>query len=160
MRSDIAGDQADLELRHLQAKPRTGTFRSGAPTRSHDHTKTTEFILSGFHQEDGIRYYMFQRASDGRDSAAFTVDADMKLLRKYGIGLQELPLLCRHLLEKQDVDSSATAVTFSEDLMKEQADQRAAVKYAAQQKKKVYRRRSPNPPGQDFRGLPKSESPF
>lgn len=149
--SDMRGDPADSEVRKPSAKPRTGTFRNGATSHSQNSRRTTDFVLSGFHQQDGIRYYLFQRPDDGGAAIEFTVDADVTLLRKYGIVLQELPLLCRHLLEKQDVGSPVRAVTFSEDLMKEQADHRAAVKYAAQQKKKVYHRRSPNPLGQDFR---------
>lgn len=54
------------------------------------------------------------------------MDADIRLLRKYGIGLQKLPLLCRHLLEQQNAGSAARALTFSEELMKEQADRRGA----------------------------------
>lgn len=144
-------DPADSEVRKPSTKPRTATPRNGASSQSQNHRKTTEFVLSGFHEEAGIRYYLFQRPDDGGASIEFTVDADVALLRKYGIVLQELPLLCRHLLEKQDAGSPARAVTFSEDLMKEQADHRAAVKQAAQLKKKVYHRRTPNPLGQDFR---------
>lgn len=144
-------DPAESEVRKPSPKPRTGTPRNGATSHSQNSRRTTDFVLSRFHQEDGIRYYIFQRPDDGGASTEFTVDADVTLLRKYGIVLQELPLLCRHLLEKQDAGSPARAVTFSEDLMKEQADHRAAVKQAAQLKKKVYHRRSPNPLGQDFR---------
>ena len=141
----------DSEVRKPSAKPGTGAPRNGATSHSQNHRKTTEFVLSRFHQEDGIRYYIFQRPDDDGASIEFTVDADVTLLRKYGIVLQELPLLCRHLLEKQDAGSPSRAVTFSEDLMKEQADHRAAVKQAAQLKKKVYHRRSPDQLGQNFR---------
>ena len=141
----------DSEVRKLSTPTRTGTPRNGATNHSQNHRRTTEFVLSGFHQEAGIRYYLFRRPDEGGGSIEFTVDADVTLLRKYGIVLQELPLLCRHLLEKQEAGSLARAVTFSEDLMKEQADQRAAVKYAAEQKKKVYHKRSPNQLGQNFR---------
>ena len=127
------------------------TSRRCAITHSQNHGKNADFILSGFHQEHGIRYFVFERPNDGGTSTEFTVGADLRLLRKYGIVLQELPLLCRHLLEKQDVDCPATAVTFSEDLMKEQADHRAALKQAAQERKKGYRRRLPTRPGQDRR---------
>src|SRR5690348_13245361 len=109
---------ADSEVQKTSAKPRTGTPRNNATSHSQNHRKTTEFVLSRFHQEDGIRYYIFQRPDDGGASIEFTVDADVTLLRKYGIVLQELPLLCRHLLEKQDGGSPSRAVTFSEDLMK------------------------------------------
>ena len=76
------------------------------------------FILTGFHQEHGIRHYVFQCPNNNGTSSEFTVEADVRMLRKYGIGLQELPLLCRHLLEKQNHGSPVRAVTFGEDLMR------------------------------------------
>ena len=94
---------------------------------------------------------MFQCSNNNGTSSEFTVEADVRMLRKYGIGLQELPLLCRHLLEKPNHGSPARALSFGEDLMKEQADRRAALKQAALGKKKVYRRRRPAPLGQYFR---------
>ena len=119
------------------------TIRRCGSARSQHRDKGNDFILTGFHQLHGIRYYVYQGQHDDGTSSEFTVDADVRLLRKHGIALQELPLLCRRLLEKQPPDSSLKAVTFTEDLMKEQADQRAASKQAAQEKKKAYRRFRP-----------------
>jgi hypothetical protein len=107
--------------------------------------------LTGFHQTNGIRYYVYQGQHDDGSSSEFTVGVEVRLLQKHGIGLQELPLLCRRLLEKQNPDASLRAVTFAEDLMKEQADQRAALKQAAQDKKKTYRRLRPAHFGRDRR---------
>lgn len=111
-----------------------------------------EFTLTGFRQDRDIRHYRFECTDSHRSRREFTVDADVTLLRKYGIALQELPLLCRHLLEKDAPGSSATVLTFSESLMREHADHCQAVKRAAQDKRKGYRRPPANKPGQGWRG--------
>ena len=146
-------DYMDSEYRP-DSQMRITTIRRGAPSRSQHRDKGAEFILTGFHQLQGIRYYVYQGQHDDGNLSEFTVDADVRLLRKHGIALQELPLLCRRLLEKQNPDSSVKAVTFTEDLMKEQADQRAALKQAAQEKKKAYRRFRPAPSGAGSRVNP------
>ena len=119
---------------------RAPAIRDSTPVRSQHRDKNTDFIMTGFHQTDGIRYYVYQAQRPDGSLSESTVDADVKLLRKHGIALQELPLLCRRLLEKQDTHDALRSVTFTEDLMKEQADHRAALKQAAQDKKKTYRR--------------------
>lgn len=136
----MPGNHTDSEYRP-DSEVRNTTIRR-FPSRSQHRDKGTDFMLTGFHQLQGIRYYVYQGRYDDGTSSEFTVDADVRLLRKHGIALQELPLLCRRLLEKQNPDSSLKAVTFTEDLMKEQADQRAALKQAAQDKK-AYRRFRP-----------------
>jgi len=66
--------------------------------------------LRGFRQERDIRHFTFKGANDDRTHSEFTVAADVSLLRKYGIAVQELPLLCLHLLEQQTPISSAEVV--------------------------------------------------
>lgn len=136
----MPNEYTDSEHRPDAPVRSTTTRRFGSP-HSHHRDKGTDFVLTGFHQLQGIRYYVYQGHLDDGTSSEFTVDTDVRLLRKHGIALQELPLLCRRLLEKQNPDASLKAVTFTEDLMQEQADQRAALKLAAQAKKKTYRRR-------------------
>jgi|SRR5579871_2461317 len=116
--------------------------RSPSP-RSRHRDKSTELILTGFRQANGIRSYMYQCQHEDGSSSEFTVDAEVNLLQKHGIGLQELPLLCRRVLEKQNSDVLLRTVTFTEDLMKEQADQRTALKQAAQNKRKPHRKPRP-----------------
>ena len=125
---------------HPDSQVRVTPIRRCVSPGSQRRDKGTDFILTGFHQIHGIRYYVYQGQPDDGSSTEFTVDADVRLLRKYGIALQELPLLCRRLLEKQNPVASRNTVTFTEDLMKEQADARAALQRAAQAKKKIYRR--------------------
>ena len=95
-----------------------------------------DFTLTGFRQEREIRHYSFRGTSDDWTHSEFTVAADLSLLRKYGIALQELPLLCLHLLEQRTPISSAEVVIFSEELMREHADHCAALKRAAEERKK------------------------
>ena len=147
----MPNDHVDLELQQAGSQQPSAAFRRSPAPRSQHREKNTDFMLTGFHQEHGIRHYVFQCSNNNGTSSEFTVEADVRMLRKYGIGLQELPLLCRHLLEKQNPGSPVRAVKFGEDLMKEQADRRAALKQAALGKKKVYRRRRPEPLGQYFR---------
>ena len=135
----------------LRALQRTAASRRNVTSHSKKTHEETGFLLSRFHQLDGVRHYIFEHPNDSGTSTEFTVDADVRLLRKYGIFLQELPLLCRHLLDKQDAGLSARAMTFSEELMKEQADHRAASKKSAEEKKKTHHGRRPGRVGQEFR---------
>ena len=100
-----------------------------------------DFTLTGFRQERDIRKFTFRGGNDDRTHSEFTVAADVSLLRKYGIALQELPLLCLRLLEQQTPISSPEVVIFTEELIREHADQCAALKRAAEQRKKP--RKSP-----------------
>ena len=147
----MAIDESDLAPQSASAPLRTATPRRAVTPDSKKNREDKGFILSRFHQQDGIRHYIFERPNDSGTSTEFTVDADVRLLRKYGIVLQELPLICRHLLEKRNVGSPARAVTFSEELMKERADHRAALKQAAEEKKKAYHWRRPARVRQEFR---------
>ena len=63
-----------------------------------EHNKTT-FVLTGFRHDLGFRVFEFDCVEDGRMRTRHTVRADLALARKYGIHIQELPLLCRRLLD-------------------------------------------------------------
>lgn len=110
-----------------------------------------DFTLTGFLQDREIRHYRFQATGDDRTRREFTVDADVSLLRKYGIALQEVPLLCRRLLEQHALSGTVKVFIFSEELMREHADQCEALKRAAQEKRKSYRRPHSNRLGQGWR---------
>ena len=60
------------------------------------------FVLNGFSEERGFRVFEFHgiAADHVRARKPFTVRADVALARRYGIRLQELPLLCRSVLER------------------------------------------------------------
>lgn len=56
-----------------------------------------QYILSGFTQDMGFRVFRFEGVAVDRPRTrtVFTVRADLALIRRYGIQIQELPLLCR-----------------------------------------------------------------
>jgi hypothetical protein len=78
-----------------------------------------EFVLIGFRQEKNIRRYAFDAVSSSHVRTHVTVGADLSLARAYRIPLQELPLLCRRLLE--DLTEAQTAVPAKVGTAKSQA---------------------------------------
>ena len=72
------------------------------------------------------------------------------MLRRYGIGLQELPLLSAPLARKTESRLSGEALTFGEDLMKEHADRRTALKQAASGKEEGVQKAASGAPGAVF----------
>ena len=59
-----------------------------------------QFVLVGFTQDAGFRVFAFEGIGEDRTRTKFTVRADLALIRAYEIRVQELPLLCRGLLER------------------------------------------------------------
>ena len=108
-----------------------------------------EFVLTGFRQDANIRRFAFQRVATDHSRTEFTVSADMTLLVKYKIPLQELPLLCRALLEDQNDTGPAKSVTFTETDMQGYALRRTTAKDEADKKRAQHRspfvKRPPRP---------------
>lgn len=73
------------------------------------------FILLGFSQENTIRHFAFERVSADGTRGQFKVDADLQLVREFKIKVQELPLICRRMLESQPVELEAQDLTLTED---------------------------------------------
>ena len=97
------------------------------------------FILTGFTPNTGFRVFAFQGIEADHTRTEFTVRADLSLIRRYGIHIQELPLLCRRLLERREEPEHN--LTYSEaDMCRHQSDC-VAIKEAAAQKKV---RKTPN----------------
>ena len=111
-----------------------------------------QFILTGFTQELGFRVFAFERLGEDRVRTRCTVKADLVLVRRYGIRLQELPLMCRGLLERGDESDVTPAMTFSEEQMRACANERAAAKEGAAHKRKPPRRPVVENPGAAWRG--------
>lgn len=97
-----------------------------------------QYILTGFTHDVGFRVFAFECIGDDRVRTAYSVRADLSLIRKYGIRMQELPLLCRTILEQRDGDDTRRTFTYEEAAMCLRADTLAAE--AAAQKRKVPRR--------------------
>jgi len=94
-----------------------------------------QFILMGFNQETDFRTFAFQGIAADRTRTEFTVRADLVLSRKYGIRVQELPLLCRRLLERDDRGEERHTLTFTEEDMRLHADTQTAQVKASPKRK-------------------------
>jgi hypothetical protein len=101
-----------------------------------------QFILTGFTQDREFRVFAFEGIAADRVRTPFTVRADLALSRTYGIRLQELPLMCRSILEHREEGTEQTenALTFTEDAMRLHASNCLAARALAAQKKKAPRR--------------------
>ena len=103
-----------------------------------------QFILTGFTQDREFRVFAFEGINSDRVRTAFTVRADLSLSRTYGIRLQELPLMCRGILEHreegQEEGNLDNALTFTEEAMRLHASNTIAARALAAQKKKAPRR--------------------
>jgi hypothetical protein len=99
-----------------------------------------QFILTGFTQESGFRVFAFEGVAAGQLRIAFTVRADLDLSRRYGIRLQDLPLICRGVLERQNEGEQQHSLTFTEDAMRVHATNTAAARTEAALHRKPPRR--------------------
>jgi hypothetical protein len=99
----------------------------------------TKFILTGFIPDADFRVFTFERIEPDRTRTEFTVRADLSLSRKYGIHLQELPLLCRELLDRDEELAPGATLSFTEADMRRHQSASAAMKAAAAQKKASYK---------------------
>jgi hypothetical protein len=111
-----------------------------------------QYILTGFSHEMGYRVFVFE-SIDGRVRTAYRVKADLALARKHGVPVQELPLLCRALLETRAEGESQRAYTYGEADMCKYEDLRAARAAELQNRKRPLTRRTPaHKLGQTWRG--------
>jgi hypothetical protein len=112
-----------------------------------------QFILTGFTQDMAFRVFAFERMGLDRIRTKYAVRADLALIRRYGIQVQELPLLCRNLLVRNDgAEEREHTLTFTEDDMSLHAKGCAAAKDAAAQKRKPPRRPHSENVGAAWRG--------
>ena len=73
-----------------------------------------QFVLKGFSEEMGFRIFAFDGIAADRTHVKYTGKADLALTRNYGIRLQELPLLCRALLDGHQRAEDERAFTYTE----------------------------------------------
>jgi len=99
-----------------------------------------QFILTGFTQDREFRVFAFEGIAADRVRTPFTARADLGLSRTYGIRLQELPLMCRGILEHREEGEEQNSLTFTEDAMRLHASNCIAARALAAQKKKAPRR--------------------
>ena len=74
-----------------------------------DQNKSS-FVLTGFSHDLGFRVFEFD-CVEARPRTHYTVRADLTLVRKYGIHIQELPLLCRKLLDASEAPGPSLTVS-------------------------------------------------
>jgi hypothetical protein len=115
-------------------------------------SSSPDFTLIGFSQQGSVRHFAFQCRNNDRSHSDFRVAADTNLIRRYGISLQELPLLCRRVLEETLPVTPGCAVIFGEDRMQQHAYQREATERIAQEKKRPPRKPNSDNLGQAWRG--------
>ena len=97
------------------------------------------FTLMGFDQNANLRRYAFQGNVAGVRTAV-TVAVDLALVLRFGIRIQELPLLCRELLERQVEGQEKRALTLTEKEMRTQAENCSMAQEAADQRRNSHRR--------------------
>ncbi len=137
---------------HDSPKPRKEIVRGGA---------MLQFVLTGFSQDLAFRVFAFERMGLDRIRTKYVVKADLALVRRYGIQVQELPLLCRDLLVRNDNgEDREHTLTFTEDDMCVHAKDRAAAKNAAALKRKPPRRPPSENVGIAWRGQATRTSSF
>jgi len=110
-----------------------------------------QFNLIGFSQDAGFRVFAFEGTAAGRVRTEYTVRADLGLIRKYGIRVQELPLLCRGFLERAGEGEQKCTATFTEEEMRLHAHNCAAARNAAIQKRKSPRTSATHQIGSNWR---------
>jgi hypothetical protein len=99
-----------------------------------------QFTLTGFKQHGEFRVFTFENAGAKKTRTEYSVKADITLIRKYAIQLQELPLLCRSLLERPDGPEETHNFTFTEEEMRVHANNAATARQEAAQRRKPPRR--------------------
>jgi hypothetical protein len=110
-----------------------------------------EFVLAGFRQFDTVRQYYFDAVGENRTRKRVAVGADLDLVRRYRIPMQELPLLCRRLL---DAHAKAESIMFTERDIVQYVKERAAAADASQERRRARRPPVSSRVGQAWRGTP------
>ncbi|SRR5579871_603182 len=109
-----------------------------ATERKQEKSGKTQYILTGFSQTAGIRIYAFEGIGEGR-RMDYTVEVDLALIPGYGIRIQELPLLCRDLLQQRVEPDESSAFKFTEQEMRSHAEKLSIAREEAEQRKKPAR---------------------
>jgi hypothetical protein len=102
------------------------------------------FALLGFSQLNNVRHFVFERVGADRTRISYTVDADLRALRDFRITMQELPLMCRRLLDALPEGDGERALTLTEtDMRQHAAAGKAAQEQAALRKRTSFQPRKP-----------------
>ena len=95
------------------------------------------FVLTGFQEASGSRTFAFEGIAPDWTREALTVGVDLMLAQRCGVRLQELPLMCRRVLERafspgdalidQPAETSSAALPEREEFTLSEDDMRAHV---------------------------------
>ena len=106
-----------------------------------------QFVLVGFSQTGNVRRFVFERVTAERARIQYSVDADLLALRGFRISMQELPLICRRLLETVAESDPMRALILTEEHMRQHAAvTTAALEQAALKRKSPFNGRRPGQP--------------
>lgn len=94
-----------------------------------------QYILTGFTHEMGFRVFAFEGIGEDRVRTEYTVRTDLALTHRYGIRVQELPLLCRGILERRNEGEAQQTFTYTETDMRLNAELSASRAADAQKRK-------------------------
>lgn len=94
-----------------------------------------QFVLTGFKHNGGLRVFEFQGIAADKTRSEFFVSADLMLIRRYGIRVQELPLLCLRLLERQEFGEQQHTLIYAEEEMRQHMNLCSAERDAAPRRK-------------------------
>jgi hypothetical protein len=114
--------------------------------RNRNENAKPQFLLTGFSQSAGIRIYAFEGRVDAQP-IYYTVAVDLALIPGYGIRIQDLPLLCRELLQQQWDRGEVSAFVFTEQNMRSHAEELALRRGEAEHRKKQPRQAGSANPG-------------
>src|SRR5690349_3371923 len=78
-------------------------------------TYTMQCIFNGFQQSGTLRSFAFTVVSENVPRIQVAVGVDTAVSRKFGISLQELPLICRETLSSRYVVGANSALTVGEE---------------------------------------------
>jgi hypothetical protein len=95
-----------------------------------------EYVLTNFQQQLNIRRFFFKGTNAAKERLEYIVGIDLTWARKYGIPVQELPLLCVRFLEQRTDDLQPRGVNFTEAQMANYASERDAEKKRSESKRR------------------------
>lgn len=103
--------------------------------RKREEGAKPQFLLTGFTQAAGIRIYAFEGRIDAK-RIDYTVEVDLALIPGFGIRIQDLPLLCRELLQQRSQPDETSSVVFTEQRMRSHAEKLAVAREEAEHRKR------------------------
>lgn len=116
-------------LKVTEARATTGLL-------AHMKDPKVQFIFTGFTQDAEVRVFAYEDTGRDRIGLRYSVRVDLTLARRYGIQPQELPLMCRGMLERCDRSVLGDVISFTEQEMNQHASNLKSLRRAALLKKK------------------------